>query len=184
VGELAEYARKNAKVPYGSVGNGSSQHLAGAYFEQIAGVQMTHVPYRVTAQMVADLVSGEVPVSFQLLPNVVGQVKSGQIRPLAVASTKRLSALPDVPTAAEVGLKGYDSAAWFALLAPRGTPRPIVDKLNRELVAAMADPAVRARFAEFGAEPLATTPEELSRHIAVESAKWREIITRAGITVD
>ena len=182
--ELADYARKNRKVPYGSVGNGSSQHLAGAFFEQIAGVQMTHVPYRVTAQLVSDLVAGEVPVSFQLLPNVIGQLKSGRVRALAVASAKRLSALPDVPTAAEVGVRGYESAAWFAFLAPRGTPRPIVDRLHREIAAAMADPAVRSRFVDYGAEPLATTPEELGRHISAEIVKWRDIITKAGITLD
>jgi tripartite-type tricarboxylate transporter receptor subunit TctC len=182
--ELADYARKNRQVPYGSVGNGSSQHLAGAFFEQIAGAQMAHVPYRVTAQMVSDLISGQVPVSFQLLPNVIGQIKSGQVRPLAVASERRLSALPDVPTAAEAGVKGYQSAAWFAFLAPRGTPRPVIDKLHREVAAAMADPAVRSRFADFGAEPLASTPEELGRHISAEIVKWREIITRGGITLD
>lgn len=182
--ELVDYARKNPNVPFGSVGNGSSQHLAGAFFEQLAGVQMTHVPYRVTAQLVADLVSGQVPVSFQLLPNVVGQVKGGQVRPLAVASATRLPALPNVPTAAEAGVKGYESAAWFAFLAPRGTPRPVVDRLHKEIAATMSDPAVRARFTELGAEPLASTPEELGRHISAEVAKWRGIITKGGITID
>jgi tripartite-type tricarboxylate transporter receptor subunit TctC len=182
--ELTDYVKQKPNVPYGSVGNGSSQHLAGAYFEQIAGVRMTHVPYRVTAQLVSDLVAGEVPLGFQLVPNVLGQIKAGNIRPIAVASSKRLTALPDVPTAAEVGVKGYESAAWFAFLAPRGTPRPIVDKLHAEVVAAMNDAVVRARFAEFGAEPMATTPEELARFISAEIAKWREIITRAGITAD
>jgi tripartite-type tricarboxylate transporter receptor subunit TctC len=182
--ELADYAKKNRNVPYGSVGNGSSQHLAGAFFEQLTGAQMTHVPYRVTAQLVSDLVAGQVPVSFQLLPNVIGQLKAGQVRALAVASDKRLPALPDVPTAAEAGIPGYQSAAWFAFLAPRGTPKPIVDKLHREIAAAMSDPAVRTRFADFGAEPLATTPEELGRHISAEIVKWRGIITKAGITVD
>jgi tripartite-type tricarboxylate transporter receptor subunit TctC len=184
VAELIAHVRAKPNVPYGSVGNGSSQHLAGAYFEQIAGVSMTHVPYKVTAQMVADLVSGEVPVSFQLLPNVIGPVKGGQVRALAVAATKRLAALPDVPTAAEVGVRGYDSAAWFAFLAPRGTPRPIIDRMHREVAAAMAEPALRARFAELGAEPLAATPDDTARHIATETAKWRDIINRAGIKLD
>jgi tripartite-type tricarboxylate transporter receptor subunit TctC len=182
--ELIDHVKQKPNVPYGSVGNGSSQHLAGAFFEQIAGVQMTHVPYRVTAQLVSDLVGGEVPVSFQLLPNVIGQLKAGQVRPLAVASSKRLAALPDVPTAAELGVRGYESAAWFAFLAPRGTPRPIIDRLHGEVASAMADPAVRARFAEFGAEPMASTPEELARFMSAEFEKWRNIITRAGIRVD
>jgi tripartite-type tricarboxylate transporter receptor subunit TctC len=106
------------------------------------------------------------------------------VRPLAVASDKRLAALPDVPTAAELGVKGYRSAAWFAFLAPRGTPRPIIDKLHAEVATAMADPAVRSRFAEFGAEPMATTPEELGRFISSEVAKWRDIIAKAGISLD
>lgn len=182
--DLIKYLQDKPKTAYGSVGNGSSQHLAGAYFEQLAGVQMTHVPYRVTSQLVTDLVAGEVPLGFQLVPNVIGQVRAGQVRPLAVAAAKRLSALPDVPTAAEAGVKGYESAAWFAFLAPRGTPRPIVDKLHGEIAAAMADATVRARFSEFGAEPMATTPEELGRFISAEVSKWRGIITRAGITID
>jgi tripartite-type tricarboxylate transporter receptor subunit TctC len=182
--ELTDYVRKNPKMPYSSVGNGSSQHLAGAYFEQLVGAQMTHVPYRVTAQLVADLAAGQVPLSFQLLPNVLGQIKGGGVRPLAVASDKRLAALPDVPTAAEAGVNGYVSAAWFAFLAPRGTPKPVVDRLYREIAAAMADSGVRTRFAELGAEPLATTPDALARHISAEIVKWREIVTRGGITVE
>jgi len=182
--EFVDYVRKNPNLPYGSVGNGSSQHLAGAYFEQLVGAKMTHVPYRVTAQLQSDLVSGQVPASFQLLPNVIGHIKSGAVRPLAVASAKRLSALPDVPTAAEAGVKGFESAAWFAFLAPRGTPQSVVARLYREIAAAMADPAVRARFAEFGAEPFATTPEELARLISADLAKWRGIIARGGISVD
>lgn len=101
-----------------------------------------------------------------------------------MASAKRLAALPEVPTAAELGVKGYESAAWFAFLAPRGTPRPIVDRLHSEIAAAMADPAVRARLVDFGAEPMATTPEELGRFISTEVAKWRAIITKAGISID
>jgi tripartite-type tricarboxylate transporter receptor subunit TctC len=182
--EFVDYVRKNPNIPYGSVGNGSSQHLAGAYFEQLVGARMTHVPYRVTAQLQSDLASGQVPLSFQLLPNVVGHLKSGAVRALAVASSKRLPALPDVPTAAEAGVKGFESAAWFAFLGPRGTPQTVVARLHHEIAAATADPAVRARFAEFGAEPLATTPEELARHIAAEVVKWRRIIEQGGITVD
>src|SRR3989440_9487814 len=123
--ELIDYVKRKPGVGYGSVGNGSSQHLAGALFEQLAGVSMTHVPYRVTSQLQSDLVAGEVPVSFQLLPNVIAALKSGQVRPLAVANNTRLAALPDVPTAAELGVKNYESSAWFGLVAPRGTPRAI-----------------------------------------------------------
>ena len=182
--ELTDYVKKNPNVPYGSVGNGSAQHLAGAFFEQIVGARMTHVPYKVTANLVTDLVSGQAPVSFQLLPNVRGQIKAGQVRPLIVAAAKRLMALPDVPTSSEAGIKGYTSAAWFAFIAPRGTPRPAVDKLYGEVSAAMRDDAVRTRFVDFGAEPLATAPDELGKYISAEIVKWREIITKGGITID
>lgn len=179
-----DHVKKNPKSPYSSVGPGSSQHLAGAYFEQLIGASMNHVPYRVTSQLQADLVSGEVPFSFQLMPNVAGAIKAGQVRPLAVASAKRLAALPNVPTAAELGVKGYESAAWFAFVGPKGLPRPIVERFNKEVVAAMQDPAVRQRFNDLGAEPHASSPEELGRFISSEVAKWRGIVQKGGITID
>ena len=182
--EFIEHMKKNPHAPYSSVGNGSSQHLAGAFFEQLIGAQMNHIPYRITSQLQADLVSGEVPFSFQLMPNVAGAIKAGQVRALAVASAQRLAALPNVATAAELGLKGYESAAWFAFLGPKDTPRPIVDRVNREIAAAMADPAVRARFNDLGAQPQASSPEDLARFISAEVAKWRGIVTKGGITVD
>ena len=184
IDELIDYVKKTPNVPYGSVGNGSAQHLAGAYFEQLVGARMTHVPYRVTANLVTDLVSGQAPVSFQLLPNVRGQIKAGQVRPLIVAATRRLAALPDVPTAAEAGIKGYVSAAWFAFIAPSGTPRVAVDKLYKDTAAAIADQSVRTRFIDFGAEPQATSPDEFAKYISAEIAKWREIITRGKISID
>ncbi|MBL8376885.1 MAG: tripartite tricarboxylate transporter substrate binding protein [Burkholderiales bacterium] len=182
--EFIEHVRKNPNTAYSSVGPGSSQHLAGAYFEQLVGAKMTHVPYRVTGQLVTDLVAGQVPVSFQLLPNVAGQIKAGAVRPIAVAAERRLAALPSVPTAAEAGLPGYQSAAWFAFLGPRGTPRSIIERWHREIAAATGDGAIRARFTDTGAEALASTPEELGRHISAEIAKWRGIIDRAGIKLD
>lgn len=182
--ELIVYAKKNPGVPYGSVGNGSSQHLAGELFSQLVGVKMQHVPYRITTQLQADMLSGAVPLGFQLMPNIIGGVKSGQIRVLAVASKSRLAGLPDVPTAAEAGVKGFESAAWFGFLAPKGTQRGPVERLSKEVAAAIADPAVRARLFEFGAEPVATTPEELGRYISAEVVRWREIIARGGITLE
>ncbi|MEA3192872.1 MAG: hypothetical protein QOD26_1205 [Betaproteobacteria bacterium] len=182
--ELIAYVKKNDNVPYSSVGNGSSQHLAGALFEQLVGAKMQHVPYRITSQLQTDLIAGQVPTSFQLVPNVIGAIKSGQVRPLAVASRQRLAVLPDVPTAAEAGLKGWESSAWFGFFGPRGFPRPAVERLNKEVAAAIADPAVRSRFTDFGAEPLTSTPEELGRYVSAEMTRWRDIITKAGIKLE
>jgi tripartite-type tricarboxylate transporter receptor subunit TctC len=182
--EFIDYARSRPKeINYGSVGPGSSQHLAGAYFEQVVGIQMTHVPYRNIAQYVPDLIAGSVPAGFQFLPNVIAPLRSGDARALAVTSSKRMAALPDVPTVAEAGITGYAPSGWLALLAPRGTPKPIIARLHQELAAAIADPVVRDRFSELGAEPTATTPEELARFISSEIVKWRDIITKAGIAV-
>ena len=180
--ELIAYAKAHPKeLNYGSVGVGSSQHLAGAYFEQIAGVQLTHVPYRNIAQYTPDFITGSVPLGFQFLPNVLGLLQNGDARALAVTSENRMTALPDVPTAAEAGVKNYETFGWLALLAPAGTPKPIVDKIYGALAEAVKDPAVRDRFVEFGAEPVSPGPEELQKFIVSETAKWRHIIEKAGI---
>jgi tripartite-type tricarboxylate transporter receptor subunit TctC len=182
--EFIAYAKAHPKaLNYGSVGIGSSQHLAGAYFEQVAGVEMTHVPYRNIAQYVPDLIAGSVQTGFQFLPNVSAPLKTGDARALAVTSPARMSALPDVPTAKEAGVDGYETYGWLALLAPKDTPRPIIDRLNAELASAIKDETVKARFVELGAEPVATSPEETAKFISAELAKWRAIITKAGITM-
>lgn len=180
--EFIVYAKAHPKeLNYGSVGVGSSQHLAAAYFEQITGVQLTHVPYRNIAQYTPDFLSGQVPLGFQLLPNVLGMLKSGDARALAVTSDKRMTALPDVPTAAEAGVKNYETSAWLALLAPAGTPKPNVDRIYKALAEAVKDPTVKARLTEQGAEPVSPGPEELEKFMASETVKWRDIINKAGI---
>jgi tripartite-type tricarboxylate transporter receptor subunit TctC len=180
--EFVTYAKTRPKqLNYGSVGIGSSQHLSGVYFDQVTGLELTHVPYRNIAQYVPDLIAGTVPVGFQWLPNVSAPLQSGDARPLAVAASKRMTALPDVPTAAEAGIKNYESSGWLALLAPHGTPKPIIAKLNEELVAAVKDPQVAHKIVEQGAEGTSTTPEGLGKFITSEAAKWREIIVKAGI---
>ena len=180
--EFIAYAKAHPKeLNYGSVGVGSSQHLAGAYFEQIAGIQLTHVPYRNIAQYTPDFIAGQVPLGFQFLPNVLGLIKSGEARPLAVTSNKRMLALPDVPTAAEAGVKNYETFGWLALLAPAGTPKPIVDKIYKALAEALKDPTLEERFLEQGAQPVSPGPEELEKFIASETVKWRDIINKAGI---
>jgi tripartite-type tricarboxylate transporter receptor subunit TctC len=180
--ELIDYAKAHPKeLNYGSVGVGSSQHLAGAYFEQLTGTQLVHVPYKNIGSYAPDFISGQVPVGFQLLPNVLGLIQSGNARPLAVAANKRMAALPDVPTAAEAGLPGYESAAWLALLAPANTDKAIVEKLYAAAQEAVNDPKLRAQFAEQGAEPAALGPEELKKFMASEISKWSEVIGKLGI---
>jgi tripartite-type tricarboxylate transporter receptor subunit TctC len=179
--ELIAYGKEHPGLNYGTVGIGSSQHLSGAYFEQVTGVKLTHVPYRNIAQYTPDLLAGSVPLGFQWLPNVLAALNSGGARALAVASKTRMKALPDVPTTAEAGLPSYEASGWFMMLTPRGTPQPIVTKLNQEFTAALSDPAVQVRFTEQGAQVLTSTPEELGKLIISETAKWRKIITTAGI---
>jgi tripartite-type tricarboxylate transporter receptor subunit TctC len=147
----------------------------------VAGVELTHVPYRNIAQYVPDLISGAVPLGFQWLPNVTVPLKTGDARAIAVTINKRMTALPDVPTTAEAGIKNYETSGWLALLAPRGTPKPIITKLNQEVAAAINDPSVHNRFVEHGGEPLPSTPEELAKFIVSETVKWRDIITKGGI---
>ena len=180
--ELVAYALERPnQLNYGSVGIGSSQHLGGVYFEQITGAKLTHVPYRNIAQYTPDLMAGTVPLGFQWLPNVLAALQSGGAKAIAVANDKRMAALPDVPTTAESGVQNYINSGWFVLLAPKGTPKPIVTKLNEEFTAALKDPALREKFTEQGAEPVVMSPEELAKFMSAEAVKWRDIITKAGI---
>jgi tripartite-type tricarboxylate transporter receptor subunit TctC len=180
--DLIDYAKQHPKeLNYGSVGVGSSQHLAGAYFEQLTGTQFVHVPYRNIASYTPDFISGQVPVGFQLLPNVLGLIRNGDARALAVAASKRMAALPDVPTAAEAGLRGYESSAWLALLAPANIDKARVDRLYAAAQDATKDPKVRALFVEQGAEPADLGPEDLKKFMVSEILKWSEIIGKMGI---
>jgi tripartite-type tricarboxylate transporter receptor subunit TctC len=182
VKELVEHAKANPdKLNYGSVGIGSSQHLAGEYFGQVTGTKIGHVPYRNIAQYGPDLIAGIVPLGFQWYPNIAGAIGTGGAVPLAVAGDKRIAALPNTPTTAEAGLPEYKVNGWFALLAPGGTPRPILEKLNKELTAALNDPAVRAGFEKAGAETIALPLDEAKKFHAAEIKKYADIITKAGI---
>lgn len=180
--ELIAYAKaKPGELNYSSVGPGSSQHLAGLLFQQLTGTSMVHVPYRITGQLVTDLITGAVPLSFQLIPNVLGQVRAGDVRALAVTATARSSSLPEVPTTSEAGLPGYECAGWFALLAPKGTPRPVVDRLHAATVKALQDAGVRKRLIDIGADPAHSTPAELAKLVSTEIVKWRDVIIKAGL---
>jgi tripartite-type tricarboxylate transporter receptor subunit TctC len=179
--ELIAYAKAHPGLNYGSVGVGSSQHLAGELFSHVTGVKLTHVPYRNIAQYVPDLMAGLVPLGFQWYPNVAGALQAKGANALAVAGENRLAVLPDTPTTAEAGVPQYKMGGWFALLAPAGTPRPILERLNREMAAALKDAKVREAFGNAGAEPMALGLEQAKQFQAAEIAQYREIITRAGI---
>jgi tripartite-type tricarboxylate transporter receptor subunit TctC len=177
--DLAKASRE--QISFSSIGNGSSQHLAGVLFERRTGVRLLHVPYRGAGQLTVDLVSGDVPVSFQLIPNVASLLQAGQIKPLAVTSKQRSKALPDVPTMAEAGISDLESFAWFGLLAPKGTPKPIVDRLHIEVVRIMSDPAVQKRMIDIGADPVYSSQDEFKTLISSEIIKWQTLIKETGI---
>ncbi len=180
--ELIGYAKAHpGELNYGSVGIGSSQHLAGEYFSQLTGAKLTHIPYKNIGQYQPDLMAGVVQLGFQWYPNVSSAIQAKGAKALAVAGANRLDALPDTPTTKEAGLPDYVVSGWFALLAPKGTPAPIVAKLNSEVKAAIADPELRARFQQQGAEPIYLPPDQAKKFIADEIVKYHDIITKAGI---
>jgi len=180
--ELIAYAKAHpGELNYGSVGIGSSQHLAGEFFAQLTGVKITHVPYRNIGQYMPDLMSGQVPLGFQWYPNVSAALAAKGAKALAVAGVNRLEALPDVPTTKEAGLPQYVVSGWFALFAPHGTPPAISAKLNSALKAAIEDPGVHTRFAQQGAETIYMTLDQSKKFLSDEIVKYRDIITKASI---
>ena len=182
VQEFIAYIKAHpGKINYASIGNGSSQHLAAVQFEQATGTKMTHVPYAGAPPILAALLSGDVPVSFQNIPTVQGLIKTGQLKALAVTTKQRSKLLPDVPTLQEEGLKDFESYAWFGLVAPKGTPPAIVERLNKEVLISMADPELRNRMLKIGAEPSPTSPAEFKTLISAEVAKWRKLVHDAGL---
>jgi tripartite-type tricarboxylate transporter receptor subunit TctC len=179
-----QYATANpGKLNFGSTGSGSSMHLAGELFMRETGAKMVHVPYNAPGTATANLMANDIQLMFQLVPGIVGQVKGGKVRAIAVMSDKRSPALPDVPTMAELGHPKLQSSTWFALLAPKGTPTPILDRLNAEVNQILKDPAVRARLSEMGASPLGGTRQDLAQHLAAETAKWGAVVREAKIQV-
>jgi tripartite-type tricarboxylate transporter receptor subunit TctC len=181
---IAQAKAQPKKLTYASAGMGTSIHLAGELFTSMAGVDMLHVPYRGSAPAVTDLIGGQVDYMFDSITSATPHIKSGRLRAIAVTTAKRSSAMPEVPTISEAGLKGYELAPWFAVYMPAGTPQPIVTKINAALLDAMKLPEVKARFATIGAEPIGSTPQELAAHLDAEMNKWGKIIQERGIRAD
>ena len=185
VAELIAYAKANpGKLNFASSGNGTSIHLSGELFKVMAGVQMTHIPYKGSAPALQDLLGGQVQLMFDNLPPSLPQIKAGKVRALAVTSLTRAPALPDVPTVAESGLPGFEASSWFGILAPAGTPPAIVAKLNAEIAKWLATPEAKEKLAKQGANAAGGTPEDFAKHIAAETAKWAKVVKESGAKID
>ena len=185
VKDLIEEAKKSpGKFDYASPGPGSPHHLAMEMFKQRTGVQFTHIPYKGAAPAIQDLLGGQIPLMFLDLAAGAPQIKSGRIRSLAVASDKRISALPDLPTVGESGVAGFEAWAWQALAVPIGTPREIVARLNAEFRKAIAVPELRRKLIDAGIDPLQSSPEDASAYFRSETLKWAKVISDGRITVE
>jgi tripartite-type tricarboxylate transporter receptor subunit TctC len=180
-GAIALLKAGPGKYNYGSAGVGTTQHFSAELFNQMAGVKATHIPYRSTPAVVAGLLSKDTNYSFELIQVVTGQIRAGTLKAIAVTSPERYPTLAEVPTAAESGLPGFDVTSWYGLSMAVGTPQPIVDRLNKAVKEALDRPAVRKQIADLGAQPKVSTPDELSRHISGEIAKWQGVREKAGI---
>jgi tripartite-type tricarboxylate transporter receptor subunit TctC len=181
VAEFISYAKANPdKVNMASAGNGSAPHMAGELFKMMAGVNLVHVPYRGQGPALTDLLGGQVQVLFAATPGTTEYITTGKLRALAVTSASRAEMLPELKTVGDF-VPGYEASQWYGIGVPRNTPVEIVDKLNKEINAAIADPAMKARFAAIGGEPLPGSPAEFGKLIAEETEKWGRVVRAAGI---
>jgi tripartite-type tricarboxylate transporter receptor subunit TctC len=183
IAELVAYAKKNpGKLSFGSSGVGAASHLSAELFKSMAGVEMLHVPYKGTGQAVTDLLGGQIDVMFAPAETVMGHVKNGKLRALAVTSAQRFAVLPDLPTVAESGVPGYSAVGWFGLFAPVATPKDVVQKISADANKVLNDPAVKQRMIAAGAEPSPDTPEQFARFVKSEMDKWSKLMKERGIT--
>ena len=183
--DLIAAAKKSpGQLNYGSGGNGSPQHIAMALFASQAGVQLTHVPYKGATQAAVGVAGHEVQVAFQGIATVSSLIKAGKLRLIAVTTPKRLPQFPDVPTVSESGLSGFEFNSWYAMMAPAGTPKPILQKLHVEIVKAISDPAIKEQLFGLGLSPKGTSPDELAADLKVQFAKYGNLIKQANITAD
>jgi len=185
VKELIAYARaKPGRINYGSSGNGTSVHLSMEVFKSMTKTFMVHIPYRGSAPVVTDLLAGQIDVMFDNVPNVIQHVRSGKMKALAVSTAKRSPLAPEVPSLDEAGVPGYDLSVWFGVLAPAGTPREIVQRLNTEIVKILQSAEVKERFLKQGVEVQTSTPSDFDAFVRSEVARWAKVINDAGIRAD
>ena len=181
---VAAAKRKPGEILYGSSGNGTGPHLSGELFNLMAGVKLTHVPYKGSPQAMTDLLGGRVQAMFAPASTALPHIKAGTLKVLAVSSAKRTGSSPELPTIAESGLPGFETSVWFGLLAPTGTPRDIIERLNREANRALADPAVKTQFAAQGIDGMGGTAEQFAAYIKDETAKWARVVQASGAKID
>ena len=185
VDELLTLAKASpGKLSYGSNGNGTGQHLIGAQFEGMGGVQLLHVPYKGSGPLTNDLLGGQITMSFDTITPVLAQIKAGKLRALAVTTNKRSAALPDVPTLNESGLKGFNLGTWFGVLAPAGTPKDIVSRLNSEMIKIINSPEFKQKMADIGAEPIGNTPEQMAQQIKDDTDRFAKLVKDAKVSIE
>jgi len=183
--ELIAFAKKNpGKLNYGSAGNGTTHHLAGELFKQVTGTELTHVPYKGAGPLMQDLLAGQVDLAFDGLGSSAAQIKSGKLRPLAVTTAKRSALLPEVPTAGEAGVKGYELTTWYAVWAVKGTPQPIVDKMYQEIAKTLQSPEIKLVWDGQGAALGGMPPAEFAALVKQEIARWGKVVKDANIKID
>jgi tripartite-type tricarboxylate transporter receptor subunit TctC len=177
---------KTAKpeLSYGSNGNGTAQHLIGTQFQNQTGTTLLHIPYKGSGPLTNDLLGGQVTMSFDTITPVLPHIQAGKLRPLAVTTAKRSAALPDVPTLAESGLAGFDIGTWFGVLAPAGTPKPVLTRLSDEMMKVIRSPDFQKRMAEIGADPVGNTPEQMASQIKNDTEKFARLVKDAKVTID
>jgi tripartite-type tricarboxylate transporter receptor subunit TctC len=185
VAELVALAKKaQPGFAYGSNGNGTAQHLIGTQFENLTGAELTHVPYKGSGPLTTDLLGGQIQMSFDTVTPVLAHIRSGKLRALAVTTAQRSSALPDVPTMEEAGLKGFAIGTWFGVLAPVATPKEITTRLSSEIVKVIQSADFRRRLAEIGAEPVGNSPEQMAAQIRAETDKFAGLVKAAKVTIE
>jgi tripartite-type tricarboxylate transporter receptor subunit TctC len=184
VAEFIAYAKANpGKINWASSGNGTSVHLSGELFKIMTGVDLTHVPYRGSAPALTDMISGTVHIMFDNMPSSLPHIQAGKLRALAVTTAQRSDALPDVPTVSET-VPGYEASAFFGMSVPKGTPAEIIDKLNKEINAALVDVTMKAKLAELGGMPIPGSPAEFGKVVAEETDKWAKVIKSGGVSLE
>jgi tripartite-type tricarboxylate transporter receptor subunit TctC len=181
---VAQAKAAKPELSYGSNGNGTAQHLIGTQFQNQTGTTLLHIPYKGSGPLTTDLLGGQVTMSFDTITPVLPHIQAGKLRPLAVTTARRSSALPEVPTLAESGLAGFDIGTWFGVLAPAATPKAVSARLSDEMQKIIRTPEFRKRMAEIGAEPIGSTPEQMARQIKDETEKFARLVKQANVVID